>query len=71
MEIIRKEFDLLSWDEKLKHWRACAPSRLNAVRAINGAKHIVQMYPMFNEPFGFKLVLDISFYIFGDVVERT
>lgn len=61
MEIIRDEFEMLSWEEKLKHWRACAPTRLNAVRAKDGTKQIAQMYPMYNDPYGFRLVIGFHF----------
>lgn len=48
----------LTFDEKLFHWRGCASTRINSIKSsIETGKSVIgELWPMYKEPFGYKLV---------------
>lgn len=55
IRILKHESNTLSMDEKLMHWQACASTRINSLK-VDGSKQIVESWPMYKEPFGYRLV---------------
>lgn len=60
-------------EEKLVHWKGCISTRLNSMRQLCSAgpndtlssKQIVDLWPMYKEPGGFRLVINIRSWLRG------
>lgn len=59
MRVLRDEATLLSWNEKLDHWKGCFCTRMNSLKTIRDGetpKQIVDLWPMYNAEYGYRLV---------------
>lgn len=51
----------MSYQEKLNHWTACVASRMNSIREIEkSTKNIIDVWPQYKDPDGFRLVCFLS-----------
>lgn len=56
--------DNLTFEEKLAHWKGCVATRLNSInKDTDTKKAITEMWPMYKEPSGYRLV-NISYATF-------
>lgn len=57
IRVLEHEGLTLSIEDKLKHWKGCAASRLNSLKQTSGSsKQIIDAWPMYKDPVGFRLV---------------
>lgn len=54
----------MPFDEKMLHWGACAATRLNSIKSIEtSTQHIIDVWPQYKDPSGYRLVLIYFFKI--------
>lgn len=59
---LKHDFHAMAYAEKEMHWKACAATRMNSIRGIeNSRKHIIDIWPHYKSPDGFRLV-QIKYY---------
>lgn len=61
------KFDNLSFDEKMTHWKGCVATRLNSINENEApdSKSITEMWPMYKEPSGYRMVKLYHFCVFN------
>lgn len=54
---LKNEFQAMTYEEKMRHWAACAATRMNTIKDIeNTSKQIIDIWPQYKSPDGFRLV---------------
>lgn len=54
---LKHDYHTMKYDEKLRHWTGCAATRMNNIRAMeNSSKQIIEIWPQYKAPDGFRLV---------------
>lgn len=54
---LKYDIHAMSYDEKLRHWAGCVSTRMNDIRETEKSKkHIVDIWPLYKAPDGYRLV---------------
>lgn len=62
---LKHEYNTMDYEEKLAHWDACAATRMNSIRDIeSSSKNIIDIWPQYKLPDGFRLVWFLYFQIY-------
>lgn len=63
--VLKRDYHSMSFDEKIKHWTACAATRMNDIRNLDkSSKSIIDIWPPYKQPDGFRLVRNVNIKIY-------
>lgn len=46
----------MSVDDIIHHWKGCAATRINSIQNVDDSKQIIDVWPQYKLPYGFRLV---------------
>lgn len=62
IRLLKHDFHAMSYEEKMGHWKACSATRMNNIKDNEKTtKRIIDVWPQYKAPDGFRLVWNIIF----------